>query len=96
MYKVIHYFTDLQDDGYAYDVGDEFPHKGMTVTNERIAELSGLENKQGVPLAGRFFDFCCISEFLSLLSDEIPKNFHKNSAFPQKILNLNGTIYIYI
>ena len=50
MYKVIHYFTDLQDDGYAYNVGDEFPHKGMTVTKERIAELSGSENKQGVPL----------------------------------------------
>lgn len=50
MYKVIHYFTDLQDDGYAYNVGDEFPHKGMTVTKERIAELSGRENKQGVSL----------------------------------------------
>ena len=50
MYKVIHYFTDLQDDGYAYNVGDEFPHKGMTVTKERIAELTGRENKQGVPL----------------------------------------------
>ena len=50
MYKVIRYFTDLQDDGYAYNVGDEFPHKGMTVTKERIAELSGSENKQGVPL----------------------------------------------
>lgn len=50
MYKVIHYFNDLQDDGYAYNVGDEFPHKGMTVTNERIAELTGRENKQGVPL----------------------------------------------
>ena len=50
MYKVIHYFNDLQDDGYAYNVGDEFPHKGMTVTNARIEELSGRENKQGVPL----------------------------------------------
>ena len=50
MYKVIRYFTDLQDDGYAYNVGDEFPHKGMTVTKERIAELVGRENKQGVPL----------------------------------------------
>lgn len=50
MYKVIHYFTDLQDDGYAYNVGDEFPHKGMTVTKERIAELSGSGNKQGVSL----------------------------------------------
>lgn len=50
MYKVIHYFTDLQDDGYAYNVGDEFPHKGMTVTKERIAELAGSGNKQGVPM----------------------------------------------
>lgn len=50
MYKVIHYFTDLQDDGYAYNVGDEFPHNGMTVTKERIAELAGSGNKQGVPL----------------------------------------------
>lgn len=50
MYKVIHYFTDLQDDGYAYNVGDEFPHKGMTVTKERIAELAGSGNKQGVSL----------------------------------------------
>ena len=50
MYKVIHYFNDLQDDGYAYNVGDEFPHNGMTVTKERIEELSGRENKQGVPL----------------------------------------------
>ena len=50
MYKVIHYFNDLQDDGYAYNVGDEFPHKGMTVTKERIAELAGSGNKPGVPL----------------------------------------------
>ena len=50
MYKVIHYFNDLQDDGYAYNVGDEFPHKGMTVTKERIAELACSGNKQGVPL----------------------------------------------
>ena len=50
MYKVIHYFNDLQDDGYAYNVGDEFPHKGMVVTKERIEELAGSGNKQGVPL----------------------------------------------
>ena len=50
MYKVIHYFSDLQDNGYAYNVGDEFPHNGITVTKERIAELAGRENKQGVPL----------------------------------------------
>lgn len=50
MYKVIKYFTDLQDDGYAYNVGDTYPRKGLNPSEERIAELSGSENKQGVPL----------------------------------------------
>lgn len=50
MYKVIKFFTDLQDNNYPYNVGDVFPHKGMTVTEARLAELAGSENKQGVPL----------------------------------------------
>jgi len=50
MYKVIKMFTDLQDDNYKYEVGDEYPRKDLEVTDDRIAELSGKENKQGVPL----------------------------------------------
>lgn len=50
MYKVIKYFTDLQDDNHAYEVGDEFPHEGMDVSDERIKELAGSDNKQGTPL----------------------------------------------
>lgn len=50
MYKVIKYFTDKQDMGYEYKVGDEFPRKGKTVSNDRLAELSGSKNLQGVPL----------------------------------------------
>lgn len=50
MFKVIRYFTDLQDNGYAYNVGDTFPRDGMTVTADRITELSSSANKQGVPL----------------------------------------------
>lgn len=49
-YKVIRFFTDLQDNGYAYNVGDTFPRDGMAVTADRIAELSTCANKQGVPL----------------------------------------------
>lgn len=49
-YKVIRFFTDLQDNGYAYNVGDAFPRDGMAVTADRIAELSTCANKQGVPL----------------------------------------------
>lgn len=50
MYKVIKYFTDLQDNNYAYHVGDTFPHNGVEVGAERIAELSSYKNLQGVPL----------------------------------------------
>ena len=50
MYKVIKYFTDLQDNNYAYYVGDEFPRNGVEVGAERIAELSSDKNLQGVPL----------------------------------------------
>ena len=50
MYRVIKSFTDLQDNNYAYYVGDTFPHKGVEVGAERIAELSSDKNRRGVPL----------------------------------------------
>lgn len=50
MYKVIKYFTDLQDNNYAYYVGDTFPRNGIEAGAERVAELSSDKNLQGVPL----------------------------------------------
>ena len=50
MYKVIKSFTDLQDNNYAYYVGDTFPHNGVEVDVERIAELASDKNRLGVPL----------------------------------------------
>ena len=50
MYKVIKYFTDLQDNNYAYYVGDTFPRNGVNVDAGRVAELSSDKNLQGVPL----------------------------------------------
>lgn len=50
MYEVIHYFTDLQDNEYPYNVGDIFPRNGLTVSEERLKELSGSNNKQHKPL----------------------------------------------
>lgn len=50
MYKVISYFTDLQDNCHAYNVGDIFPREGVEVKPERFDELSGKDNKQGKPL----------------------------------------------
>ena len=50
MYEVIKHFTDLQDKCHPYNVGDTFPREGQKADGKRIAELSGKENKQGVPL----------------------------------------------
>lgn len=50
MYKVIKFFTDLQDGNYPYNVGDTFPRVGVEVTEGRLAELAGSDNLQGVPL----------------------------------------------
>lgn len=47
MYKVIHFFTDLQDNNHAYNVGETFPRSGVSVSDERLAELAGYHNKQG-------------------------------------------------
>ena len=53
MYRVIKSFTDLQDNNYAYYVGDTFPRNGIEAGAERIAELSSDKNLQGVPLIER-------------------------------------------
>lgn len=50
MYKVIKYFTDLQDNDRIYNVGDVFPRNGLTVSADRLAELSSSNNKQGQPV----------------------------------------------
>ena len=50
MYRVIKSFRDLKDNNRLYSVGDTFPHNGVEVGAERIAELSSDKNLQGVPL----------------------------------------------
>ena len=50
MFRVIKHFTDMQDGNFAYNVGDEFPRKGMSVLPSRIKELAGSKNRQGCPL----------------------------------------------
>ena len=49
-YTVIKYFTDLQDNNYAYKAGDTYPRKGLSPSGERIEELAGSNNKQHTPL----------------------------------------------
>ena len=50
MYRVVQKFYDLKDNNHAYSVGDTFPHNGVEVDAERIAELASDKNLQGVPL----------------------------------------------
>ena len=50
MYKVIKSFTDLQDNNYAYYVGDTFPRNGVEVDADRLSELASDKNRMGVPL----------------------------------------------
>ena len=51
MYKVIKFFTDVQDNNRPYNVGDIFPHADNSPgPADRIAELAGSDNFQGVPL----------------------------------------------
>ena len=50
MYKVIKHFTDMQDNNFAYNVGDEFPRKNFSVLPSRIKELASDKNRQGCPL----------------------------------------------
>lgn len=50
MYKVIKFFTDLQDGCHHYEVGDTYPREGAEVSDKRIAELAGYKNRQKTPL----------------------------------------------
>ena len=49
MYRVVKRFYDLKAN-HAYSVGDTFPHDGVEVDAERIAELASGNNRLGVPL----------------------------------------------
>ena len=50
MYKVLAYFTDLQDNNHPYDEGDIFPRDGLSVSENRLQELSSTNNKRGIKL----------------------------------------------
>ena len=40
----------MQDGNFAYEIGDTFPRKGLSVLQSRINELASNKNRQGVPL----------------------------------------------
>ena len=50
MYRVLRRFTDLQDNRYLYQPGDEYPRAGLDVSEDRIDELSSSNNRRHVAL----------------------------------------------
>lgn len=48
-YIVIKDFKDLQDSNHIYREGDKYPRQGRA-KKDRVEELSGPENKRGIPL----------------------------------------------
>lgn len=46
MYRVVKAFTDLQDNNFLYNVGDEYPRKGVSVLPSRIKELATAANRR--------------------------------------------------
>lgn len=76
MYKVIRFFTDLQDDEHPYDVGNTFPREGIEVTEERLAELAGPSNRQGVPL----IELVDEDKWEEAVPEEKPKRTRKKAA----------------
>lgn len=71
MHEVIHFFTDLQDSNHPYNVGDKFPRDGMTVSEERLIELSGNNNRQRKPL---------IKKVAETVGDILPKDGKDDNA----------------
>ena len=49
MYKAVKAFRDLKTN-LVYAVGDTFPHNGVEVGAERLAELASDKNRLGIPL----------------------------------------------
>ena len=52
-YVVLRYFTDAQDNEYAYNEGDIYPRKGLTVSDARIKDLLSGNNFQRIALIKR-------------------------------------------
>lgn len=50
MYIVLKNFTDLEDNGHKYTMGEEYPRKGYEPTEERVKALVSGNNKAGIKL----------------------------------------------
>ena len=74
MYKALTYFEDLQDNRHPYNEGDIFPRDGLSVTEERLQELSSKKNRRKIKL-------------IELVEDQ-PKPFTKTDINKMKVEDL--------
>lgn len=95
MYKVIKYFTDLQDNEHPYNAGDTFPRDGLTVSRERIIELATASNKQSTPLITFIEDKSnqAQSENEAVEPEKQKKDETKNPNLKTQLQRNNGVAY---
>ena len=76
-YKVLEYFTDLQDGEHAYNVGDEYPRKGYSPSDKRIEELSTDKNVRHRPVIA-------VNEPVAIVADEKTAEVQENKPKKRK------------
>ena len=69
-YRVIKYFTDLQDNNREYHAGDIYPRNGLKVTKARIEEL-GVEDLTD-PVQNTIVTVDLLSELFEKYGDDVP------------------------
>lgn len=79
MYKASVFFTDAQDNGHKYNVGDIFPRVGLDVSPERIAEMLGNNNKRGIPVIEEVIEIDVPQEIFPVAVDK-PKRTRKRKT----------------
>ena len=71
-YEVIRYFTDAQDNEYAYHEGDTYPRDGLNVSEQRINDLMSGNNFQKVSLIKKS-DNKTVKKTTSLTKEDVQK-----------------------
>lgn len=81
MYKVLEYFTDTQDKGYAYRVDDIYPREGYAPTAERIDALVSDKNVRKHPVIQEFVE---VAETVAVQKTDVPEKVEITEEKPKK------------
>ena len=84
MYKAIRLFTDLQDNGYKYMPGDEYPRHGLKPTEDRIKELLTDKNRRHKPMIEEVEEKAEVEPVAEVESVEMPAEEPTEKPKPKK------------